>query len=96
MDLWSAQAIDPITLFERLDFPNPYESAKELLTWKLIEAGKMPPQVMFPDFEQPAMNPANVTSPAVNPQEAQAEVNPQPGLSTQKTEKELISSVPLQ
>lgn len=96
MDLWSAQAIDPISLYERLDFPNPYESAKELLTWKLIEAGKLPPQMMFPDFEAAGgMNPPDVTSPAVNPQEAGAEVNPPPGLSTQKTEKELIHSVPL-
>jgi len=99
MDLWSAQAIDPISLYERLDFPNPYDAAKELLMWRLIEAGKLPPQTLFPDFEQPQapmMNPNDTTSPAVNPQEAQAEQNPPQQLSTQKQESELIKSIPLQ
>lgn len=34
IDLWSAGAIDPITLYERLDFPNPRESAEKLIAWK--------------------------------------------------------------
>lgn len=92
MDLWSAQAIAPIRFFEAMDFPNPYESAKELLQWKLIEAGKIDPSIMFPDLmtnaqgqpvipgqppvSQPGMNPTNTTSPAVNPQEAKAEITP--------------------
>lgn len=54
MDLWSAGAIDPINFFTRLDFPNPYETAKELLTWQLIQKGALPPQVMFPDLQAQA------------------------------------------
>lgn len=53
MDLWSAQGIDPISFFEKLDFPNPQESAKDLLTWQMIQQGKLPPQAMFPDFQAP-------------------------------------------
>jgi len=53
MDLWSAQAIDPISFFEKLDFPNPQQSAKDLLTWTLIQQGVLPPTVMFPDFQMP-------------------------------------------
>jgi len=53
MDLWSAQGIDPISFFEKLDFPNPVESAKDLLTWQMIQQGALPPTVMFPDFEMP-------------------------------------------
>ena len=53
MDLWSAQGIDPISFYEKLDFPNPTESAKDLLTWQLIQQGKLPPTAMFPDFEMP-------------------------------------------
>lgn len=53
MDLWSAQGIDPISFFEKLDFPNPYESAKDLLMWTMIKEGKLPPQMMFQDFQVP-------------------------------------------
>ena len=34
IDLWSAQAIDPLTLFERLEFPDPMEATKRLIAWK--------------------------------------------------------------
>lgn len=50
MDLWSAQAIDPISFFSAMDYPNPYESAKTLFQWRLIQAGKMDPTIMFPDI----------------------------------------------
>jgi hypothetical protein len=53
MDLWSAQAIDPISFFEKLDYPNPYEAAKDLLTWTMIQNGSLPPNAMFPDFAGP-------------------------------------------
>ena len=35
MDLFSAGALDPITLYEKLDFKNPQEAAKRLITWQL-------------------------------------------------------------
>lgn len=44
IDLWSAGALDPITLFERLDDPNPYESARRLVMWKTN------PLSLFPDL----------------------------------------------
>lgn len=109
MDLWSAQAIAPIPFFEAMDFPNPYESAKELLQWRLIEAGKIDPSIMFPDLmtnssgeqaqlgqppvSQPGMNPANTTSPAVNPQEAKAEIQPKQPDTVASQSHELISNV---
>jgi len=34
LQLWGMGAIDPETLFERLKFPNPRESAEKLLSWK--------------------------------------------------------------
>lgn len=34
IQLWQLQAIDPVTLFERLKFPNPEKSAERLLMWK--------------------------------------------------------------
>lgn len=115
MDLWSAQAIDPISFYSAMDFPNPYESAKTLLQWRLIEGGKIDPAIMFPDLmtgpngeqiqpqgqpgmppvSQPGMNPTNTTSPAVNAQEAQAEIqNPSPDTVAQDS-RQLIQSVKL-
>lgn len=44
IDLWSAGAIDPITLFERLDDPNPRETARRLFIWK------SDPIALFPDL----------------------------------------------
>lgn len=34
IDLWGAGAIDPITLFERLDYPNPREAVEKLVAWQ--------------------------------------------------------------
>jgi len=44
IDLWGAKGIDPITFFERLDFPNPRESAKNLFLWL------SDPVQLFPDL----------------------------------------------
>ena len=35
VELWSAGALDPITLFERLEFPNPREAAEKLIKFRL-------------------------------------------------------------
>lgn len=45
VDLFKMGAIDPITLFERLDFPDPRGTAKKLFIWQSN------PQALFPDLE---------------------------------------------
>jgi len=47
VQLYQIGAMDPITLFERLDFPNPMEAAKKLYLWNNA------PQQLFPDVELP-------------------------------------------
>jgi len=47
IDLWGAGALDPISLFTALDFPNPVESAKLLFQWKSN------PMSLFPDLAPP-------------------------------------------
>jgi hypothetical protein len=47
VELFSAGALDPITLFERLDYPNPREAAKNLYLWKSNPAS------LFPELNQP-------------------------------------------
>ena len=34
IELWAAQALDPITLFDRLEFPSPRDTAKQLWLWQ--------------------------------------------------------------
>lgn len=38
VDLWTAKALDPLTLFERLEDPNPIQSAQRLVTWMMNPA----------------------------------------------------------
>lgn len=96
MDLWSAGAIAPIPLFTALDYPNPYESAKELVTWQMIQKGAMPPQVMFPDLAAPqAATGADQTN-AVSPQEAKATITPDQPDTVGEDSKQLLQSVPIQ
>ncbi len=97
MDLWSAQAIDPITLYKRLDFPNPQQSAQDLLTWQMIQQGKLSPQVMFPEFQvPPPIMPTAVPqgSQTVSGEEAGAEVNPTN--APENKSQQLLGAVPLQ
>jgi len=53
IDLWSANAIDPRTLFKKLDFPDPNEATKQLLLWQMVQKGVLPPQAYIPDFQAP-------------------------------------------
>jgi hypothetical protein len=43
VELWSQKALDPITLFEKLEYPNPKEAAKKLFLWMTA------PQMLFQD-----------------------------------------------
>lgn len=44
VDLWAAGALDPITLGERLDMPNPKEFARRLVLWRID------PLSLFPEL----------------------------------------------
>jgi hypothetical protein len=93
MDLWSAGAIAPIPLYTALDYPNPYESAKELVLWQMIQKGAVPPEAMFPDFA--GANPGAMPNPTpgVSAQEAQHEINPDRPDTVGQQSRELLQSV---
>lgn len=97
IDLWSAQAIDPISLFEKLDFPNPYESAKDLLTWQFVQQGKLPPEVMFKDFQgmPPTPAPGIGESGIVSQAESNEARNNTPTEAVGASSQQLLNSVPL-
>jgi len=99
MDLWSANAIGLPELYQRLDFADPMQSAKETLTWQMVAQGKLPPQVLFPDFgANQAQGAIGVGGPAVNPT-GQIDTTPPPPDSApavQQESQQLLNSVPLQ
>jgi hypothetical protein len=103
IDLWSANAIDPISLYQKLDYPDPHAAAENLLKWQLIQKGVLPPQALFPDFQAPPAQLPQVQpgtgGPAVSPPIAQGVDNqspaPQSPPAVQAQESQLISSVPL-
>jgi hypothetical protein len=68
IDLWSAGAIDPKSLYKKLDYPDPEEAAKQLLLWKLVSEGALPPQAYIADFQTPPQQlpQQGVGGPAVN------------------------------
>jgi len=51
MDLWEAGALDPVSLFTALDFPDPVTQAEKLYLWKTN------PQALFPNIPPPQMQP---------------------------------------
>lgn len=103
LDLWNAGAMDPITLFTALDYPNPYESAKQAVLWDMIKGGKIDPTVMFPDIMgQQAVGmpvgagPGENTTPAVNATEDNANMEPNTvGNVPQVSSQQIMQSVPV-
>lgn len=69
IDLWGQGALDPVTLFDRLEFPNPREAAKNLYLWKVD------PIQLFPDLM--AQQQAQMAEQQAQEQEMQAEQSEQ-------------------
>jgi hypothetical protein len=51
IDLWSANAIDPLTFYKRLDFPDAAEAANQLILWQMLQKGQIQPQQYLPNFQ---------------------------------------------
>ncbi len=93
LELWKTQALDPITLFKRLDFPDPMETAKQVALW--VTNPQLYIQQMFPELAQ--AQPQDSTNPA-NPQDV---TGGQPGGSppqplSEEPASSHLSQVPLQ
>lgn len=107
IELWSANAIDPRSLFTKLDFPDPNEATQQLILWQQIQKGDPHAlQMYMPDFAQQIGQAAGVPQtqpgtggPAVNEQgePAQAPQPAQPGSqeAVAAQGKQLEQSVPL-
>ncbi len=103
VDLWGSGAIDPISLYKALEFPDPYNQAKQLLIWQMVSKGQVPPTMMFPDFQEqqqqmlPGAPGAQQTpggAPAsTQPVEQQTQQAQQP---VSQASQQIMQSVPLQ
>lgn len=82
VELFKDGALDPIELYKRLDFANPYEAAKNLYLWKNN------PIALFPDLQQAA-------AAAANPEPTPAEGEPPEIPKVEPNEGDVIDQVPL-
>lgn len=107
VDLWSANAIDPMNLYKKLDFADPTSATQSLILWQMFQKGAIPPEMYLPSFNPPQAPPTNVDEvipgtggPAINtPQGTDIE---NPGASPEGTQeaaaiqsKQLLNSVPV-
>lgn len=67
MDLWSANAIDPINLGKRLDMADPVHYAEQLIIWQMVQKGQLPPQAYIPNFMQDQQAQGMVPPPGMAP-----------------------------
>jgi hypothetical protein len=107
IDLWSANAIDPLSFYKRLDFPDPEEATNSLILWQMLQKGQIQPQQYLPSFtagapQQQTPLPKQGTptqpgtgGPAVSPPPNQGVENAQSGTPEQEVSKQLIQSQPL-
>jgi hypothetical protein len=103
IDLWSANAIDPLSLYKKLEFPDPVGATKKLIMWQMLQKGQVPPDAYLPGFSQ-GQQEAQLPQPGqgtneVNPlpDGANAQPTPQPGAQVpeQVASRELLDSVPI-
>lgn len=51
IDLWSANAIDPLSFYKKLDFPDPAQATQQLILWQMLQKGQIQPQMYLPSFQ---------------------------------------------
>lgn len=110
LDLWSANAIDPLTFYRRLDFANPTEATQQLILWQMVQKGQIPPQAYLPSFEMAVSpeqgappNPAQGLGPTKNPDVdvinapnvGEQGPPPQSGPAVQAQNSQLLKAVPI-
>lgn len=108
IDLWSANAIDPLNLYKKLEFPDPVGATNQLILWQMLQKGQIQPQMYLPNFEVAAPPQMPQPMPGMQPGEGTNEVNPlpdgqnqQPAPTPAQTEpvaaesKQLLDSVPI-
>ena len=107
IDLWSANAIDPLNLYKKLDFPDPKGATQSLILWQMLQKGVIQPEQYLSTFQIEQAQPTGLPGeqpgtggPAINDLGGtEAPVEPAPaGTQTAGAiqSQELMNSVPLQ
>lgn len=108
IDLWTANAIDPLTFYKKLDFPDPAQATNQLILWQMLQKGQIQPQMYLPTFQvagQPQQAPLpnqqpGTGGPAINPEIAQPTgqqpAEPASPAAVDIQSKQLMGSTPLQ
>lgn len=94
VNLWSQNAIDPLSLYKKLDFPDPAEATQQLILWQMLQKGKIQPQMYLPTFQiggKPAGGLSN-QQPATGGPAVNEPTQPQTQPPIQSTSPEAISS----
>lgn len=105
IDLWSANAIDPLLLYKKLDFPDPAKATENLILWQMLQRGQIQPQQYLPTFQANAMGnlpteQPGTGGPAINAPTGPDIQNPAvPSPATQTAEqiqsKQLLGAIPV-
>jgi hypothetical protein len=102
IDLWSAQAIDPVNLYKKLDFPDPMGAAEQLIKWQMVQKGVLPPQAYIPNFDMGPVQLPGATNPPGTPQapgvgdEDVNAIGPASPPPVESQGQQLLQSVPIQ
>lgn len=100
IDLWSANAIDPLNLYKKLEFPDPVGATNQLILWQLLQKGVIAPGQYLPNFELagqpqvPGLNPQGEGLPT--PPTGGPQVNPLPEGQGTAPEQQLGAQPPEQ
>lgn len=109
IDLWSANAIDPLNLYKKLEFPDPVGATNQLILWQMFQKGQIMPQQYLPGFAAAGQTASDGQPVEVQPGDGTNEVNALPeGGNVPKQQpdsgvqapvaaagKELLQSVPV-
>jgi len=109
IDLWSANAIDPRSLYQKLDFPDPDAATNQLILWQMLQKGQIQPQDYLPTFSIQSSGEGQPNAPAgplptEQPGTGGPPVSPVAGAeiqagplqpNAQQQSQQLIQSVPL-
>ncbi len=109
IDLWSANAIDPLNLYKKLDFADPNSAAQSLMLWQMYQQGAVPPEAYLPSFQAPMVGPqgqvpesipgtgdSDINAPMGPDLQAQQGPDVATGQAADIQSKQLIQSVPIQ
>lgn len=106
IDLWSSNAIDPLSFYKALDFPDPVQATQQLLLWQMFQKGQILPQQYLPSFQVPQAQmpqgqlPSGVGDESVNNIDASTQAQPIVPLGSSdavgQESKQLLDSVPIQ